>query len=81
MVDSLVAAAAINVIASEEDIFQAIFSILTLNKKLEIITERSTPELKLVQKTKAFERHFNYLKGISTITIPVDEEISKEQKL
>ena len=35
------------------------FSMLTFNKRLELITGRPTPELKLVKRTKAFERHLN----------------------
>lgn len=57
------AAAASNVTEEEDivsDLLSTPFSRLTFNKKLElVVTGRPTPELKLVQKTKAFERHFN----------------------
>ena len=50
------------VTASEEDIVSDLlsmtFSRLTFNKMLGL-TGRHTPELKLVQRTKAFERHSN----------------------
>lgn len=45
---------------SVADLLSKLFSRLTFNEKLELIGRgRPTPELNLVQKTKAFERHFN----------------------